>query len=167
MNQRGFIFPTIGWATYAVIGVAVVAGLFMLRMHWIQVGREEIMNANIRAAVKIVRLQGEVTERVVVKYVKVAGETKTKTEIREKEVIRYENAKLDQCPLSVGFVSLHDSAALDILPDAARSTDGTASGLETAKALPTIQTNYSTCHQTAIRLRGLQEWVREQQKVNP
>ena len=165
MRQRGFILPTLGIGTYAVIGLALVAGLFMLRMHWIQVGREEIIQANVAAAIRIVKEQGAVTERVVTKYVKVKGETQTKIEYRDREVTKYEAAKLDQCPLSNAFVSLHDSAAANAVPDPARSTDGTSSGLATAKAIPTVQANYSTCHQTADRLRGLQEWVREQGKV--
>lgn len=166
-KQQGFVFPALGLTSYAAIAVGLILVLFMLRMHWIQVGREEILQANVQAAVKIVREQGKATERVVVKYIKLKGETQVKTEVIEKEVIRYENAKLDQCPLSNGFVSLHDSAALDILPDAARSVDGTSSGIEASKALSVVTANYATCHQTALRLRMLQEWIREQQKVNP
>ena len=162
--ERGFIFG--GLLTYLIAGIAVAAILGYTYFKGRQDGREAILRENIAAAVKIVREQGKVTERVVIKYVKVAGETKTKIEVREKEVIRYENAKLDQCPLSNAFVSLHDAAAANTVPDPARSVDGTASGIETAKAIPTVQANYSVCHQTSDRLRGLQEWVREQQKVS-
>ena len=65
VRQRGFIFTALGLGTYAAVELALVVGLFMLRMHWIQVGREEIIQANVTAAIKIVREQGAVTERVV------------------------------------------------------------------------------------------------------
>lgn len=123
------------------------------------IGKQAVEASRINAA------RNTVTERVVTQYVKVAGETKTKIEYRDREVIRYVDANLDQCPLTVAWVGLHDSAALNTVPDPARSIDGTASGFTAAQAVPTVQTNYSICHQTADRLRGLQQWVKEQQAV--
>lgn len=164
-KQRGFVLPSLSMGTWALIALALVAALALARMHWIQEGREQILRENTAAAVRIVREQGAVTERVVTKYVKVQGETKTKIEYRDREVIKYVQANLDQFPLSNAFVSLHDAAAANTVPDSASAVDGTPSAVKAAQALPTITENYSICQQTADRLRSLQEWVQAQQKV--
>ncbi len=121
--------------------------------------------AQLAKATIIVTKQGAVTERVVTKYVKTAGETKTVTNTIEKEIIRYESAKLDLCPLSNGFVSLHDSAALGSVPNPASATNGTASGVTANQALGTVTKNYATYHETADRLRALQDWTRQQYEL--
>lgn len=116
-------------------------------------------------AVRIVTRQGEVTERVVTKYIKVKGETQVRTQVVEKEVIRYVEAGLDRYPLSRAAVVLHDAAALNAVPDPAGAVDGSASGLEAAALTQACTENYATYHQTADRLRALQDWTREQRKV--
>lgn len=164
-NQRGFIALSPMVWVYGALALGVA--LFFLRLMWIQEGREQILRENVAVAVKIVKLRGDATERVVTRYVKVQGETQEKIVFRDREVIRYVESGLDQCPLSNAFVSLHDHAAHNTVPTTAGGLDGAPSGITAAQTLPIIQTNYSTCHQTADRLRALQEWVREQGKVSP
>lgn len=158
-------FFTAGWLRWLVGGLVFALLVFALRTHWVQEGREQILREGATAAVKIVVKQGAVTERVVTEYIKVAGETKTKTEYIEKEVNRYEKSGLDQCLLSSSFVGLHDSAALGRIPSAAGSIDGSTSGIKAAEALGTVTGNYATYHEVADRLKALQRWVDEQQKV--
>ncbi len=150
---------------WVALALVLALGIAFARQHWIQAGREQILRENATAAIKIVVKQGEATERVVTQYVKVAGKTKTVTNTIEKEVVRYESAKLDTCPVSVGFRSVHDSAALNAVPDPAKSVDGSPSGVTAAEALGAVTGNYSRFHETADRLRALQQWVREQAKV--
>lgn len=119
------------------------------------------------AAVAIVVKRGKVTEKIVNRYIKVKGETEVLTRTIEKEVIRYVESGLDRCPLSRAAVGLHDAAAANQLPDPASTTDGTASGIETATLTQTCAKNYATYHQTADRLRALQAWVTEQGAVTP
>ncbi len=158
-------FFTGGIGRWLVGAAALMALLLMARMHWIQQGREQILRESAAAVVKIVEKQGKVTERVVTRYIKVAGETKVITNTIEKEVIKYATANLDQCVLSNAFVVLHDSAAVGSIPSAARAIDGSASGVKTSDSLPTVTSNYATCHETAIRLKALQAWISEQAKV--
>lgn len=116
-------------------------------------------------AVRIGKVRTVVTEKVVTRYLEKKAATERVIETIEKEVIRYEAAKLDTCPLSTGAVVLHDAAAANKLPDPAKSIDGTASGLEASAIVKTSTENYATCHQTAIRLIGLQDWVKAQSQV--
>jgi hypothetical protein len=118
-----------------------------------------------KEAVRIVTARGAVTEKIVTKYIEVVGKTKTVTQTVEKETVRYETLKLDRNILSVAAVSLHDSAADNAVPSAAKSIDGTPSGVETAALVSTCTANYAIYHTVADRLRGLQGWVMEQQKV--
>jgi hypothetical protein len=156
------------WQRFLIYGLVVVAFLGTFGMWCYMKGRSALHEYKGRLAVeaaKVIVKQGAVSEKILTKYVKVKGETQVKIEFRDREVIRYEQANLDQCPLSTAFVSLHNSAAANTIPETSSVVDGTSSGIKTSEALSTIQTNYSTYHQTANRLRALQEWVREQEKV--
>ncbi len=116
-------------------------------------------------AVRIVTKRGEVTERVVTEYIKVAGKTQVVTQAVEKEVVRYAE-KNRTFTLDSEWRSLHDRAALNTVsaatgePDAAVGTPPSA-----AEAIATVTANYGSCNRTADRLDGLQSWVREQLKV--
>lgn len=116
-------------------------------------------------ATRIAQARSKVTERVVTRYLEKKGATERITETIEKEVIKYEQAKLDTCPLSVGAVSLHDAAAGNKLPDPAKSTDGTATDFKTADLTKTATENYSVCYQAIDRLKALQDWLRAQGQV--
>lgn len=165
-----FTGPYAMLAKWAIIGI-VVLGAFITG--WVKGnihGTEKLYAYQAKQATEAARIvvkQGAVTEKVLTKYIKVKGDTEVITNTVEKEVIRYEQAKLDQCPLSVAAVSLHNSAALNKLPDPASSVDGTPSGVKAAALTKTCTENYATYHKTANRLRGLQEWVREQEAVKP
>lgn len=111
--------------------------------------------------------RGEVTVRVVNRYIKVKGETQVVTQTVEREVIKYVDANFDHFPLSVAAVSLHNAAAINAIPDAARSIDGTASGIEAAALTKTCTENYGEYHRVANRLRALQEWTLLQSKIAP
>ena len=163
MIQRGFIFG--GLSTYMIAAVAVAVVLGYTYMKGRQDGREAILRENVQAAVRIIREQGAVTERVVTKYVKVAGETKVKREVIEKEVIKYVESGLDSCPISNRAVVLHNASAANILPPTIGPTDGAASHLATSALTKTCTENYAIHHETADRLRSLQSWVKGQQAL--
>jgi hypothetical protein len=76
---------------------------------------DDYIGKQATAAVAVVVKQGKATERVVTKYIKVAGKTKVVTETVEKEVIKYANANPGLC-LDPGWRLLHDAAALNALP---------------------------------------------------
>lgn len=117
-------------------------------------------------AVKILVKQGEATERVVIRYVKVQGATRTVTETVEKEVVRYVETNPGPC-LDVKWRRLHDSAAANTLPETAPGVDASGGAPTAAQAIETVTASYAACHRTADRLTGIQEWIIEQEKVRP
>lgn len=124
----------------------------------------EYIGAQAREGARIVVKQGAVTERVVTKYVKVAGETKVVTETVEKEVVRYADANPGYS-LDPRWRMLHDAAAANALPEPGREADATLGAPRAATALFTVTGNYARCHRTADRLDALQDWVRQQMAV--
>lgn len=153
---------------WQLIGVAVLLGLLCWWDHdrlaaEYERGRTDYAAEMEAAAKPIVAEQGKVTVRVETKYVdrivKVQGVTKTI--VREVPVY----VSPDACPLPSGFRVLHDAAAAGAVPNP--SDVAHAATVPAQQAAATVALNYGTCHETAERLSGLQEWVREQQKVNP
>lgn len=154
---------------WAIIGLLVAAVAAFSWFKGNEHGTEKLNTYVAKQAAESTRIAGVrsvITERVVMKYLTVTvPKTQLVTNTIEKEIVRYEAAKLDTCNLSVAGVVLHDSAALNAVPDAARSLDDSASGTQTAALVKTATENYATCHVTADRLRALQSWVSEQEKA--
>lgn len=108
--------------------------------------------------------EAELSTKVVTKYIDKITVVKEKNN----EISKYVNNAADaKCQLPVSFSVLHDAAAKNELPDAARASDASASGIALSTATSAVVENYGTCFQNAEQLRALQEWVREQQKLNP
>jgi len=169
MITTALAFVTGNWARLAIYGLVIAGALATAAGVGYHKGVQRLWDYQVeqaQAAVAIVVKQGKVTERVVTEYIEIQGKTRTITNTIEKEVIKYVEAGLDRCPLSRAAVGLHDAAAANTLPDPARSTDGTASGVEVAALTQTCTENYAEYHRTAARLTSLQAWAREQQKVN-
>lgn len=78
-----------------------------------------------------------------------------------KEVPTY--VSINDCPMSPGFRVFHDAAANGEVPNAAGIAD--AAHVPAQDVANTVASNYETCHRTAARLTGLQEWVRAQQEI--
>ena len=161
MKQSGFILPFPALYLYIGASVAVLALLGFLRFHWIHEGREQALRESVEAAAKIVKQQGEITERVVTEYVEVQGKTRTVERQVEKEVIRYVETHAGSC-LDADWGRLHDSAAAGAVPDPAPRVDGERRAPEASAALETVTANYAACHRTADRLDALQTWVKAQ-----
>lgn len=118
-----------------------------------------------REAVKIVVKQGEVTEKVVTKYIKVKAEAVIIEKVVEKEVIKYADANPGNC-LDVRWGELHDASAGSV-PDPAGAADGKGRAPTAAQALQTVTANYAGCIRTADRLDALQSWVAGQKDIRP
>lgn len=91
----------------------------------------------------------------------------TKIQTVTKETIRYvpQFVPVGTCDLPGGFRVFHDAAAEGVVPDPARVPD--ASPVAPQDAAGTVAENYGACRENAARLEGLQEWVREQLRLNP
>lgn len=116
---------------WVLLAVAALAG--GVWFHGYATGRDKLDDYIVEqatAAIKVIVKQGAVTEKVVTKYVKVAGATRTVTQTVEKEVLRYATDNLGLC-LDPGWRLLHDAAALNTLPGGADRPPG---GLRTPAA---------------------------------
>jgi hypothetical protein len=152
-------------AAYAAVIAALVGTIWF---HGYAKGSNKLdryKSEQAQEGTRIIIARAKATERVITKYVQVAGQTKTVTETIQKEVIRYADKNTDNCPLSIAAVRLHDAAAANELPKPSGATDGAASGLEAASLTQACAQNYARYHEAADRLRGLQAWVAAQAAV--
>lgn len=161
---------------YAILARLVIIGVVLIAFFgvgWVkgnQHGTQKLTDyqgAQAAAAIKIVTRQGEATERVVTKYVAVAGKTKVITDTIEKEVVKYVDSKplALACMLDDRWVQLHDAAAAGTVPPPAGATDGGPGSVTAAEAIPTITGNYRAAGRNKDKLEALQEWIREQIKI--
>lgn len=157
-------FFTGGIGRWIVLAVVVAGAAAFARSHFINEGRQQVLAENQAAALKIIVQQGAITERVVNKYIKVAGATETVTQTVEKEIVRYAETNTSTC-LDADWRRLHDSAALNAVPAPGQPPDGTSGAPDSATALETVTKNYARCNRTADRLDALQDWVRQQYAV--
>lgn len=155
------------WQRFAVWGAVGAAVLAAAWFHGYTRGELKLYDYKITEATQalsIVVKRGEVTERVVTRYVKVAGATRTITNIVEKEVVRYVERNPGSC-LDPQWGRLHDAAALNRIPDAQSVADGAAGAPTAAAAIETVSSNYAACNRNADRLESLQAWVKDQEAV--
>ena len=75
------------------------------------------------AAVALAVKQGEVTTKIVNRYIKVRGETQVVTKTVEKEVVKYAQANPGLC-LDPAWRVLHDAAAANAVPAPGLRLDG-------------------------------------------
>ena len=105
----------------------------------------------------------EVTARVETKYIDRVKTVREKGETIVRQVPVYITRDLPELPGA--FRWLHDHAAQGIVPGASIPVD--AVPVAPADVAATVAENYTQCLATAEQLRGLQEWVTEQKRLNP
>ncbi len=110
-----------------------------------------------RQALELARSETKVVTKYVdrVQIVRERGATITK------EVPIYVTAKADAaCSVPVGFVRVHDAAALGTdLAGAAGDPDAPAPGVALSAVADTVAGNYTTCHANAEQLIALQDYL--------
>lgn len=156
------------WQRLLVYGLLVLAVVGLLVGYGYHKGSQRLFEyqaEQARESARIVVKRAEATQKVVIRYIKVAGETKVVTETIEKETVRYAETNPGHC-LDAGWRRLHDSAALNAVPGPAGRTDGEGGAPQAATALQAVTANYAACHRTADRLDALQQWARSQAAVN-
>ena len=154
------------WQKYLIIGLVILAAAGVVWMHGYGKGSSRLFEYKAEQAEEAVRIivkRGEVTEKVVTKYVERKAKTQVVTQTIEKEVIKYAEANPGVC-LDRDFRRLHDQSALN-LSESSKPVDGEGGAPPASTVLETVTKNYSACHRTADRLDALQEWVREQGQV--
>lgn len=150
------------WAALALLGLALVAFGYVKGVAHEQVRWEKLERDRERATATLAGKRADVTARVDLKYAPALTKIQTVT----KETIRYvpQFVPSSDCPVSGGFRVFHDAAAEGRVPDPAGVPD--AAPAPAADVAATVADNYGTCREDAARLTGLQEWVREQLRLN-
>jgi hypothetical protein len=91
------------------------------------------------------------------------------TTIREKgdaiEVVREVFVPADSGNIGGGFRLFHDAAVTGVIPESASILD--APPVPVTDLADTLASNYERCHVAYATVEGLQDWIREQQRLNP
>lgn len=119
---------------------------------------------DIKFVTKTVVKQGEVTTRVLTRYLPAKEKIVFVTKEIEKEVIKYVPRDVDVV-LPRGWRLLHDAYAIGALPQAPEGTDVSAPDIVASAAVQAVGANYGTCRAVALQLTELQAWVRGQYEV--
>ena len=153
----GMLMRTIG--CILLIGSVYLYGGYGTEMKW----RAEA--AKLKADMdRKVALSEQHSKQVVTKYI-----TQTKV-IKEKgdeikKLSKHVKEADAKCIVPKSFVLLHDSAAKNEVPDTSKGVDGTPSGVGLSTIGETVTINYNNYHQLSERLKALQDWVAQQEKI--
>ena len=153
----GMLMRTIG--SLLLIGSVYLYGGYGTEMKW----RAEA--AKLKADMdRKVALSEQHSKQVVTKYI-----TQTKV-IKEKgdeikKLSKHVKEADAKCIVPKSFVLLHDSAAKNEVPDTSKGVDGTPSGVGLSTIGETVTINYNNYHQLSERLKALQDWVAQQEKI--
>jgi hypothetical protein len=145
----------------AMLGFGWVKGAGHVQDQW------DLMVAKQTLQVAVVKQhQAEATVKVVTEYVDRIKIVREKSVEIIKEIPIYVPTEADAaCAINVGFVRLHDAAAANELPGAAGGYDAAPSEIALSTVAGTVADNYQRCHENALQLTTLQDWVRKQQTV--
>ena len=144
------------------VGVLIIAAYF-----YGGVGYREMI-ADLKARVAVAEQQSRdanvALEKKTQEHLKAIKEAKNENKRIIKETV---GRQIDsQCSLPRSAVSLHDSASRNEISRGATSTDGTPSTVKASELIEIVVDNYGTCHETAEKLRGWQEWYRTQKNIH-
>ena len=145
--------------TVLLIGSVYLYGGYGTEMKW----RAEA--AKLKADMdRKVALSEKHSKQVVTKYITQTKVIKEKGDAIKKlsEHVKEADAK---CIVPKSFVLLHNSAAKNEVPDTSTGVDGSPSGTNLSAVGETISINYNNYHQLSERLRALQDWVAQQEKI--
>jgi hypothetical protein len=157
--------PAWVWVAFLLLG----AGWYYGHTRY-NAGRVDVQakwdKATERGKVEVARLKseaGKVTVRVETKYIDRVKTIREKGETIVQKVPVYISRDLPELPGAWRW--LHDHAAEGSLPGASVPAD--AAPVAPQDAASTVTANYAICLANAEQLRGLQEWVSEQKRLNP
>lgn len=155
------------WKVWLFLGLILAAYLYGEARYSagkaaMQVEWDEATAIQAKADAGLKDQQFKVTERVVTEYVDRVKVIREKGDTIVREVPVY--VPSDACPLPPGYRVYHDAAAEGEVPDPAAVAD--AAPVAAQDAARTVADNYLTCRLNAATLTGLQDWVRQQQKLS-
>lgn len=149
-------------ATKIAVAITLSVALFGAGVYQgIRIGEASCREAVIESQTHTIQAVSEqvlVTDKIVTDYTKAIGQVQK----RSREILK--NAKIDDSIiLPSSFRVFHDSAATNSIPSSTDFID--ASPISIADVTETINSNYETCKQNFTQLESLQEWIRQQAKI--
>jgi hypothetical protein len=149
--------------------VLLVAGVYFkgsysTEMHWRN--KVDEMNAQID---RIKAESSKASKQIVYKYIERTKVVKEKNNAIRNQVTKYITKEADaNCTIPGSVVVLHDAAAKNVVPDPTTGTnEGAARDVTLSRLLDTTVLNYGTFYEVKEQLKALQDWAREQKKINP
>lgn len=158
-----------GWKLNLICGAAGLAlGLYAMNVWHVAQSAKALKDQVKEANVQIVREQAsdastQATGEAVAAAVNVV-QWRTRTIIKEVPVYVTPETDAAYGNLPVGFIRLHDAAALGTapVPLSAGELDSAPSGVAPSAAIAGIVDNYGTCHYYREIAEGWQSWYRSQ-----
>jgi len=109
----------------------------------------------------------KITTEVITKYVDRVKIVEGKThEIIKKVPIYITKESVDKCTINNGFVSLHDHASKNEVPEPSGSVNEDSSEIKLSTVAETVSQNYGTYYQVVEQLKALQSWIRKQKDLD-
>lgn len=159
-------YSTVLQLTGVVLLVAGVyfKGSYSTEMHWRN--KVDEMTAQID---KIKAESSKASKQVVYKYIERTKVVKEKNDAIRTQVTKYVTKEADaNCTIPGSVVVLHDAAAKNVVPDSTTGiNEGAARDVTLSRLLDTTVLNYGTFYEVKEQLKALQDWAREQKKINP
>ena len=149
-------------ATKIAVAITLSVALFGAGVYQgVRIGEASCREAVIESQTHTIQAVSEqvlVTDKIVTDYTKSIGQVQK----RSREILK--NAKIDDSIiLPSSFRVFHDSASTNTVP--APADFANASPVTIADVTETINTNYGTCQENITQLQSLQNWIREQAKI--
>ena len=162
INRYSTMFQIVG-IVLLVAGV-YFKGSYSTEMHWRN--KVDEMNAQID---KIKAESSKASKQVVYKYIERTKIVKENSNAIRTQVTKYVTKEADaNCTIPGSVVVLHDAAAKNVVPDSTTGiNEGAARDVTLSRLLDTTVLNYGTFYEVKEQLKALQDWVREQKKINP
>lgn len=160
----GYISLVPRWAWFALALLVSHASVYAL-------GRYHEAKDNAYDAAKAIanqaKKQDKVTIKVVTKYVDRVQVIREKAKTIIEKVPVYVTAKADAaCVIPESFVSLWNYANEGAIPEAAGRVDESPSEVKLSEVAKQHATEAELYNATAAQLEALQEWIRQQERIN-
>jgi len=157
----GMIIKGLG-SIFFIAGVFLEGG-YATEMSWRNKAREtehQIAELKLKSQ--------KINHKVVYKYIERTKIVKEKSNAIRQQIVKYVTKDADaNCAIPESAIVLHDAASQNIVPDPASGAIKGASSVTLSKLLDTTVLNYGTFYEVREQLKALQDWVREQKKINP
>jgi hypothetical protein len=142
---------------YLILGSLIAgfgSGFYFEHLRW-EAQMKDIVEANYQG----VRTKDRVKEKIVKVFVERVVEVE---KVTQENVNDAKNIPAGSCPSEpIGFIELHNAAAVGHKANSSIVADGSPSGVDPAAAATVIAKNYGTYLKLAEQVRGLQQYINE------